>query len=130
VISVFVIAVTYWPEMARWRDGPRMVDAVNGWTPVGSTLQWLGERFNLPAHPCLLGINTLANFSKDGHDQLRNRAFHSRPSAGMSIGFVLVMISGGAQALLSPRAKRQVQAFKQASTARGRVPDAVSRSAA
>jgi hypothetical protein len=69
VISVFVIAVAYWPEMARWRDGPRMVDAVNGWTPVGSTLQWLGKRFNLPAHPYLLGINALANFSKDGHDQ-------------------------------------------------------------
>ncbi len=70
VISVAVIAVAYWPEtVAALRGGPRLAQAVTSWTVVGTTFQWLGDRFDLPAHPYLLGLEKVANFSKDGHDQ-------------------------------------------------------------
>jgi len=70
VISVGVIALAYWPETLRaLRGGPRLAQSVTSWTIVGTTFQWLGDRFDLPAHAYLVGAETLANFSKDGHDQ-------------------------------------------------------------
>jgi hypothetical protein len=69
VISASVVAIVYWPETVNWRQGPRLNESAGDFTIVGSALGWIGQKWNLPAHPYVLGINQLASFSKDGHDQ-------------------------------------------------------------
>lgn len=69
LIALLVIGAAYGPATVRCFSGPPITEYVNGWTVVGQTLEWMGQNWRLPAHPFLIGINQVANFSKDGHAQ-------------------------------------------------------------
>ncbi|MGO9094485.1 MAG: ArnT family glycosyltransferase [Bryobacteraceae bacterium] len=70
-ISVVAIGAVYGPETLRSLSGPALNDEIRDGGPataIGSALRAMGDFFDLPAHPYLLGLNRVSEFDAGGHN--------------------------------------------------------------
>ena len=70
-IGALVIGAMYGPETLRSLKGPALNDEIReagSATAIGAGLRAMGDFFDLPAHPYLLGLNKVAEFDVGGHN--------------------------------------------------------------
>jgi len=70
-LAASVLLLIYWPEtrmsLIEKKTAPLSAYIHRG-NSVGRTLGWLADRFHLPAHAFLLGLDTLAEHNHRGHE--------------------------------------------------------------
>jgi hypothetical protein len=66
-IAVILVAATYGATTIRAFSGQRLTEIADRDNPGGDMLYRLGEKFNLPAHPYLWGLNRTFQVGKGGH---------------------------------------------------------------
>jgi 4-amino-4-deoxy-L-arabinose transferase-like glycosyltransferase len=70
-IGALVIGAAYGPETLRSLRGPALNDQIREAkqaTAIGTALRAMGDFFDLPAHPYLLGLNKVSEFDVGGHN--------------------------------------------------------------
>jgi predicted membrane-bound dolichyl-phosphate-mannose-protein mannosyltransferase len=67
VIAVILVGATYGAATIRAFSGARLTEIADRNNPGGDLLYRLGEKFNLPAHPYLWGLNRTSQVAKGGH---------------------------------------------------------------
>ena len=69
-LAAVVVLLVYWPEtkmsLIEGKTAPLSV-YMHRTNPMGRTLGWFGDTFNLPAHAFLLGLDSVAEHNHRGH---------------------------------------------------------------
>lgn len=67
-LGVLVALLSYGPAGWRWKELPRLDERVAEGGPVNTALRYMGEKWNVPAHPWLVGIGAHFKHQDEGHE--------------------------------------------------------------